>query len=122
GGDALQHLLREGLVIRDAGLAHEARISGETLDERVRVEAQDAGLVRAIGEKFYGELLKWILHVLKRLIVALPFQSALCPPASRIRSRSLNSVEAPRHCGHAFTRRCTRENAAVFPAAALRAR
>src|SRR5262249_42930936 len=40
----------EGLVIVDAGLTHQGRVGGETLDQRVLVQRQNAVQVGAIGE------------------------------------------------------------------------
>ena len=49
-GHDLEDLVGEGLVVLDAGLAHERRIGGETRDARVGGEPFDAGAVSAIGE------------------------------------------------------------------------
>ena len=62
GGDALENLLRERLVVADAGLAHQRRVGRHALDERIGVEAEDAGLVGAVGKEFDAELLKQSLH------------------------------------------------------------
>ena len=49
GGDGLEDVLGEGLVILDAGLLHQGGVGGEALDVGLGVEVEDAGLVGAVG-------------------------------------------------------------------------
>ena len=53
----LEHIKRKNLVVGYAGLAHQRGICRHPLNGRIRVEAEDAGLVRAVGEEFDLELL-----------------------------------------------------------------
>ena len=48
-----------------AGFAHERRIRRHALDERVGVQLEHSGFVRAVGKNFYFEIGK-IFHVLRK--------------------------------------------------------
>ena len=49
GGDALENVFGEGLVVGDADLLHEGGVGGEALDVGLGVEIEDAGFIGAVG-------------------------------------------------------------------------
>jgi len=52
----LQNVARKRLELRDARLAHERRVGGQTLDDRVGIQFEHPFFVRAVGEDFYFQV------------------------------------------------------------------
>ena len=49
GGDGLENVFGEGLVVFDAGLLHEAGVGRQALDVRLGVELENTGFVGTVG-------------------------------------------------------------------------
>ena len=54
--DGAQDVPRKGLVVDDASLAHQRRIGGEALDQRISIPLQHGCLIRAIREDLHAQL------------------------------------------------------------------
>ena len=54
--DGREQVEGEALVVGDAGGTHERGIGSETLDVRVAVEFENAGLVGAVGEDLHAQV------------------------------------------------------------------
>ena len=88
--DDSENLAGKGLVVGYAGLAHERRVGGEALDERVRREGGDAFEVRAVGEDFYLEITDWF----HRDLCLSKLRSLHCPRIIRPASGSDFTVKS----------------------------
>ncbi len=55
-GNEAEEIAREGLVVEDAGLAHQRGVGGEALDPGIFVNGEDAGEVGSVGKELDAEI------------------------------------------------------------------